>query len=142
MVSSLLLENNLLSEIKTLVLTTGTLYKIYKHELSEWQENKLVKKLRTPDTHCLFFSHISLTIKGLSTRLCVFRFQLLTLQSVKMKEINFQTALYFCINDTFSAHLSKHMFDFWWLFSEKIWNKNRFNSLGDGDRWGFVYTTH
>ena len=59
MVSSLLLENNLLSEIKTLVLTTGTLYKIYKHELSEWQENKLVKKLRTQDTHCLFFSHIS-----------------------------------------------------------------------------------
>ena len=28
MVSNLLLENNLLSEIKTLVLTTGTLYKI------------------------------------------------------------------------------------------------------------------
>ncbi len=35
MVANLLLENNLLSEIKTLVLTTGTLYKIYKHELSE-----------------------------------------------------------------------------------------------------------
>ena len=42
--NSLMLENNLSSEIKTLVLTTGTLYKIYKQELSEWQENKLVKK--------------------------------------------------------------------------------------------------